>query len=149
MTLDKLQTAKVAAMKNNDIVTKNVLSGMIDAVQKAAITPKGRIEITEQLTDETLIKYQKSIQEQVDTCPETRADLLEKYRNELEIVKIYAPQLLTDKATIKTKVEELLAAAGIEPVKASRGAAMKLLSANLKGKADMKIVNAVVGEILQ
>lgn len=149
MTLDKLQAAKVATMKNNDIVTKNVLSGMIDAVQKAAITPKGRIEITEQLTDETLIKYQKSIQEQVDTCPETRADLLEKYRNELEIVKIYAPQLLTDKATIKTKVEELLAAAGIEPVKASRGAAMKLLSANLKGKADMKIVNAVVGEILQ
>lgn len=149
MTLDKLQAAKVATMKNNDIVTKNVLSGMIDAVQKAAITPKGRIEITEQLTDETLIKYQKSIQEQVDTCPETRADLLEKYRNELEIVKIYAPQLLTDKMIIKAKVEELLAAAGIEPVKASRGAAMKLLSANLKGKADMKIVNAVVGEILQ
>lgn len=149
MTLDKLQAAKVAAMKNNDIVTKNVLSGMIDAVQKAAITPKGRIEITEQLTDEILIKYQKSIQEQVDTCPETRADLLEKYRNELEIVKIYTPQLLTDKTTIKAKVEELLAAAGIEPVKASRGAAMKLLSANLKGKADMKIVNAVVGEILQ
>ena len=149
MTLDKLQAAKVAAMKNNDTVAKNVLSGMIDAVQKAAITPKGRVEITEQLTDETLIKYQKSIQEQVDTCPEARADLLEKYRNELAIVKIYAPQLLTDKDAIKAKVNEALAAAGIAAVKASRGAAMKLLSAELKGKADMKIVSAVVGEVLQ
>lgn len=149
MTLDKLQAAKIAAMKNNDTVAKNVLSGMIDAVQKAAITPKGRVEITEQLTDETLIKYQKSIREQVDTCPETRADLLEKYRNELAIVKAYAPQLLTDKEAIKAKVNEVLAAAGIAPVKASRGAAMKLLSAELKGKADMKIVSAVVGEVLQ
>lgn len=148
MTLEKLQAARIAAMKNNDTETKNVLSGMIDAVQKAAITPKGRVEITEQLTDETLIKYQKSIQEQVDTCPEIRADLLEKYRNELAIVKIYAPQLLTDKDAIKAKVNEVLAAAGIAPVKASRGAAMKLLSAELKGKADMKIVSVVVGEIL-
>lgn len=149
MTLEKLQATRIAAMKNNDIEVKNVLSGMIDAVQKAAITPKGRIEITEQLTDEVLIKYQKSIQEQVDTCPETRADLLDKYVNELNIVKIYAPQLLTDKAEIATKVNELLAVAGIELVKASRGAAMKLLSAELKGKADMKIVSAVVGEVLQ
>ena len=148
MTLDKLQAAKVAAMKNNNAVAKNVLSGMIDAVQKAAITPKGRVEITEQLTDETLIKYQKSIQEQVDTCPETRANLMEKYRNELAIVKMYAPQLLTDKDAIKAKVNEVLAAAGVELVKASRGAAMKLLSAELKGKADMKIVSAVVGEVL-
>lgn len=149
MTLDKLQAAKVAAMKNNDVATKNVLSGMIDAVQKAAITPKGRIEITEQLTDETLIKYQKSIQEQIDTCPADREATLAAYKTELEIVKLYAPQLLTDKREIKAKVEELAEIAGIELIKASHGALMKLLSANLKGKADMKIVNAVVGEILQ
>lgn len=148
MTLDKLQAAKITAMKNNNAVAKNALSGMIDAIQKAAITPKGRVEITERLTDETLIKYQKSIQEQVDTCPETRVDLLDKYRAELAIVKMYAPQLLTDKEAIRAKVNEVLAAGGITPVKASHGAAMKLLSAELKGKADMKIVNAVVGEVL-
>ena len=148
MTLEMLQEARIIAMKAGDTDTKKVLSGMIDAVQKAAITPKGRVDITEQLCDETLIKYQKSIQEQVDTCPMSRTDLLCEYLNELTIVKQYAPQLLTDKTIIKTKVEELIAAAGIEPVKASRGAVMRLLSAELKGKADMKIVNAVVGEIL-
>lgn len=148
MTLEMLQEARIAAIKAGDADTKNVLSGMIDAVQKAAITSKGRVDITEQLCNEALIKYQKSIQEQVDTCPMSRTDLLGKYLNELTIVKQYAPQLLTDKIVIKTKVEELIAAAGIEPVKASRGAVMKLLSAELKGKADMKIVNAVVGEIL-
>ena len=47
MTLEKMIDAKVAAMKNGDMTTKNALTAMIDAVQKAAITPKGRVEITE------------------------------------------------------------------------------------------------------
>ena len=72
MTLEILQAARTAAMKTGDMATKNVLSSMIDACQKAAITSKGRVEITEQLVDETLIKYQKTIQEMIDTCPESR-----------------------------------------------------------------------------
>lgn len=148
MTLEKLQAVRIAAMKNNDTETKNVLSGMIDAVQKAAITPKGRIEITEQLTDEVLIKYQKSIQEQVDTCPMSRTDLLVKYVNELNIVKIYAPQLITDKQTIKDAMFTEIMSAGLTPDKKNKGAIMKLASARFKGKADMKIVSAVVAEML-
>ena len=73
MTLENLQAARTAAMKTGDMATKNVLSNMIDACQKAAITPKGRVEITEQLVDETLIKYQKTVQEMIDTCPADRS----------------------------------------------------------------------------
>lgn len=149
MTLEKLQSDKVVAIKDKDYHTRDVISGMIDAVQKAAITPKGRIDITEQLVNTALIKYQKSVQEQVDTCPEARADLLVKYQQELEVVKQYAPQLLADEDAIKARVEEIAAAAGIELVKASRGALMKALSADLKGKADMKVVSAIVAEVLQ
>ena len=56
MKLEILQSAKTEAMKNKDAIRKEAISAMIDAVQKASITPKGRIEITEQLTDEVLIK---------------------------------------------------------------------------------------------
>ena len=148
MTLETLQAARIAAMKNNDAATKSVLSGMIDAVQKAAITPKGRVEITEQLTNETLIKYQKAIQEQVDTCPLHRTDLLTKYMAELNIVKMYAPQLITDKQVIKNRVMELASAAGLSITKQEKGAIMKLASAEFKGKADMKTVNLTVMEML-
>ena len=57
---EKVQHEKVLAMKNKDVIRKNALNAMIDACQKASITPKGRIEITEDLVNEVLIKYQKT-----------------------------------------------------------------------------------------
>lgn len=148
MTLEMLQSAKIAATKARDTATKRVLSDMIDACQKASITSKGRVEITEQLVDETLIKYQKTVQEMIDTCPISYEDKLKQYKADMEIVKQYAPQLITDKETIANRVKEIAGAQGIELVKANRGALMRSISADLKGKADMKIVSAVVGDIL-
>lgn len=148
MTLEMLQSAKIAATKARDSETKRVLSDMIDACQKASITSKGRVEITEQLVDETLIKYQKTVQEMIDTCPSSYEDKLKQYKADMEIVKQYAPQLITDKETIAKKVKEIAGAQGIELVKANRGALMRSISAELKDKADMKIVSAVVGDIL-
>ena len=135
MTLIKLQHEKVLAMKNKDIVRKNALNAMIDACQKACITPKGRVELTEQMIDEVLIKYQKTVQEMIDTCPADREDLLTAYKAEMEVVKEFAPQLMVDKAEI-------------EFLKANRGKIMKTISPILKGKADMKIVSEVIGEML-
>ena len=148
MTLEMLQSAKIAATKARDTETKRVLSDMIDACQKASITSKGRVEITEQLVDETLIKYQKTVQEMIDTCPSSYEDKLKQYKADMEIVKQYAPQLITDKETIANRVKEIAEVQGIELVKANRGALMRSISAELKGKADMKIVSAVVGNIL-
>ena len=147
MTLEKLQSAKVAAMKNNDINVKNVLTNMIDACQKAAITPKGRVEITEQLVDEVLIKYQKTVQEMIDTCPAEREDLLNKYTTEMEIVRVYAPQLITDMGEIERTINTILNGE-VSLTKSNRGNIMKLITPHFKGKADMKIVSQVVGEML-
>ena len=70
MTLEILQRDMIMYWKAGKAFQKNVIIGMIDAVKKAAMTPKGRIEITEQLVNETLMKYQKTVQEQYDTCPD-------------------------------------------------------------------------------
>lgn len=148
MTLENLQAARTAAMKAGDMATKNVLSNMIDACQKATITSKGRVEITEQLVDEVLIKYQKTIQEMIDTCPVDRTELMEKYTAEMAVVKEYAPQLITDLQTIKDRMFVLVMNAGLVPDKKSKGAIMKLASAEFKGKADMKIVSQAVAEML-
>ena len=147
MTLIKLQHEKVLAMKNKDVIRKNALNAMIDACQKASITPKGRIEITEDLVNEVLIKYQKTIQEMIDTCPPDREDLLTAYKAEMEVVKEFAPQLMTDKTEIELTIKDIINGE-IELVKANRGKIMKMISPVLKGKADMRIVNEVVGEML-
>ena len=148
MTLEKMLDAKVAAMKNGDVTTKNVLTNMIDACQKATITNKGRIELTEQLIDEALIKYQEIVQKMIDTCPASRTELMEKYQAEMEIVKLYAPQLMIDKGEIERTINDILN--GEVPLtKANRGSIMKLIIPYFKGKADMKIVSQVVAEMLE
>lgn len=147
MTLEKMLDAKVAAMKNGDMTTKNVLTNMIDACQKATITNKGRVEITEQLVDEVLIKYQKTIQEMIDTCPAERTELMNKYVAEMEVVKQYAPQLITDPGEIAAIIPTIVPI-GTAFIKSNKGAIMKCVTPYFKGKADMKIVSQVVSEML-
>ena len=148
MKLEILQSAKTEAMKNKDAIRKEAISAMIDAVQKASITSKGRIEITEQLIDEVLIKYQKTIQEMIDTCPANRTDLMDKYVAEMAVVKEFAPQLITDKDTIHQIIVEFLKSQDEESVK-SRGSIMRMFSQNYKGTIDMKTANKVISEMLE
>ena len=147
MTLEKLQKAKLKAMKAKDAVKKNAINNMIDAVQKAAITPKGRVEITDQLVDEVLIRHQKSIQEMIDTCPAARTDLLILYEAEMAVVKEFAPRLMVDREEIERAINDILNGE-VALTKANRGCIMKLITPHFKGKADMKIVSEVVGAML-
>ena len=149
MILEELQKDKIQAMKYGNSFRKQVLTDMIDAIQKAAITPKGRVEITDELADEVLIKYQKIVQEMIDTCPESRAGTLAEYVAQMEIVKEYAPQLITDENFIRTSIKLNLETAGIEIDKKNRGQIMKLIMPMYKSKADMKIVNKVIGDMLK
>lgn len=149
MILEELQKDKIQAMKYGNGFRKQVLTDMIDAIQKAAITPKGRVEITDELAVEVLIKYQKTVQEMIDTCPESRAETLAEYKGQMEIVKEYAPQLITDEDFIRTSIKVNLETAGIEIDKKNRGQIMKLIMPMYKGKADMKVVNKVIGDMLK
>lgn len=149
MILEELQKDKIKSMKYGNSFRKQVLTDMIDAIQKAAITPKGRIEITDELADEVLIKYQKTVQEMIDTCPESRAETLAEYKGQMEIVKEYAPQLITDEDFLKISIKVNLETAGIEIDKKNRGQIMKLIMPMYKGKADMKVVNKVIGDMLK
>lgn len=147
MKLENLQKEKINAMKNKDEARKGVLSEVIDIVQKASITAKGRVEITEQLVDEALIKYQKMIQEMIDTCPADRTDKLNEYITAMVIVKEYAPRLITDENEIKNMILDILNNEyALE--KKNRGQIMKIVMPVLKGKVDMAIANKVIGTML-
>lgn len=80
--------------------------------------------------------------------PAERTDTLAEYQKKMEIIKEFAPQLMTDPKEIKIKVLSLLSDASIDLEKKSRGAIMKLVVPEFKGKADMSIVNKVINEIL-
>ena len=148
MTLEKLQSEMIQAMKNKDKQRKSVISGMIDAVKKASMTNNGRVDITEQLVDEVLLKYKKMVQEQIDTCPVERTETLEEYKAQMAIVAEFAPTLITDETEIRYLILDIVNNEH-EFSKSNRGILMKILAPVLKGKVDMSIVNKVLGGMLQ
>lgn len=149
MTLEKLQNEMIAAMKSGDKLRKSVLSGMIDAVKKASMTNKGRVEITEQLVDEVLLKYKKMVQEQIDTCPVDRTETLEDYKAQMAVVAEFAPTLITDETEIRYLILDIINNEH-EFSKANRGILMKILAPVLKKcNVDMSVASKVLGGMLQ
>ena len=149
MTLDKLQSEMVQAMKNKNKTRKSVLSGMIDSVKKASMTNNGRVEITENLVDEVLLKYKKTVQEQIDTCPTDRVETLEEYKAQMTVVAEFAPTLITDETEIRYLILDIINNEH-EFSKSNRGVLMKILAPVLKKlNVDMSIASKVLGGMLQ
>lgn len=148
MTLEVLQNEMIAALKSGNKFRKHVISTLVDAVKSAAINKNCRDNITEALVDEVMLKCKKTAQEMVETCPAGRVDLLIQYQNQLEIINEFAPVLMTDEAEIRDKILEILGENDIEPVKKNKGLVMKTIAPKFKGKADMGVVNKVVGGML-
>ena len=148
MTLEKLQSEMIQAMKNKDKLRKSVLAGIVDAVKKASMTNNGRVEITEQLVDEVLLKYKKMVREQIDTCPTDRIETLEEYKAQMAVVAEFAPTLITDETEIRYLILDIVNNE-YEFTKVNRGKIMKIIAPSLKGKTDMSIVNKVIGGMLQ
>lgn len=149
MKLETLQAAMIAAMKNKDKERKDTLSSLIGAIKKVAIDKKCKDNITEDLVDEVILKEKKIVQEMIDTCPEERTDLLKQYTERLKVIDEFAPVLMTNEEEIKNVISTLLSNNQIEATKTNKGQIMKTVMPVLKGKADMKIVNTVIGEMLK
>lgn len=145
MKLETLQKDMIAAMKAQDKVRKNVISSMIAAVKKYGIDNGVRNDITEEMTDAVLLKELKTAKEQLDSCPAERNDLLEEYKTNYEIIKEYAPVQMGEeeiKALLLEKYSDVIATK-------NKGMIMKTVMAELKGKADGKVINSVVASLTE
>ena len=143
MDIELLRKDMVAAMKAKDKPRKEAISSLISAVKKAAIDEGCRDDIPEELTDRVILKELKTVKEQIDTCPESRADLKAEYQFRYDVISEYAPKLLSAeevKAVIEEKFAEALATK-------NKGQIMKAVMGELKGKADGKVINQVVTEL--
>lgn len=150
MTLEKLQSEMIAAMKEKNKPRKDTISSLIGAIKKVAIDKKCKDNITEDLVNEVILKEKKTVQEMIDTCPKERTELLQEYTDRLSVINEFAPKLVTDKDEIKRMIlSSLPDSSEIEINKSNKGIIMKHVMPSMKGKADMKIVNEVLGELLK
>lgn len=143
MEFETLQKDMVAAMKAKDKPRKEAISSLISAVKKVAIDEGCRDNITPELVDRVILKELKTAKEQVDTCPQEREELRAEYQFRYDVINEYAPSLMSAeevKACLEEKFAEVLATK-------NKGQIMKAVMAELKGKADGKVINQVVGEL--
>ncbi|MBR1968857.1 MAG: GatB/YqeY domain-containing protein [Clostridia bacterium] len=143
MKIEELQKEMIAAMKAKDKTRKDVISSLIAAIKKYAIDNGVRNDITEEICDSVILKELKTAKEQLDTCPAEREDLIAQYTTNYELIKEYAPTLMSEdevKAILTGKFADVIATK-------NKGMIMKTVMAELKGKADGKVINAVVAEL--
>lgn len=143
MTIEALQSEMITAMKNKNAFRKTAISNYIATIKKAAIDKGCRDNINEEFVNAELIKIKKSVQEQVDTCPETRLDLMEKYRAELEIIKEFAPSLMDDEDMILYQVVTYYEGPN------TKKDIMKWFNANYRGRMDMKVAAMVADKFVK
>lgn len=146
MTLEYLQNEMYNAMKSKDTIKKDVLASIISNVKKTAIDRMCKDTITEQLVDEVILKEKKVLQEMIDTCPADRVETLNTYIAKLGIVESYAPKIISEIDEIHELI--LHCCAGIEFTMKNKGLIMKTISAQYKGKVDMKAVQEVVNSLM-
>lgn len=143
MEFKTLQSDMIAAMKAHDKTTKDAISSLIAAIKKVAIDEGVRENITEELCDRVILKELKTIKEQIDTCPESRADLKDAYKLTYDIIAKYAPKMLSAEE-VKAIIEEQFA----EVVQTkNKGMIMKNVMGALKGKAEGSVISSVVNEL--
>lgn len=146
MTLEKLQNEMTKALRDGEKARRTVLGVLVGAVQEATITPKGRVEATEELVNNVLLKQAKITREQIDTCPASRPEMLEAYKYQLAIIEEFAPVQITDEAIIRKMIT---AAIKLENIPLDQKA-RKVVMPKLKDSgADMKIVNKVFTDMLK
>ena len=145
MKFETLQKDMIAAMKARDKERKDVISSMIADVKKVAIDEGTRDEIKEELVDRVLIKSLKTAKEQIDSCPESREDLKKEYQFKYDVIKEYAPTMMSAdeiKAFLEENFSQVLESK-------NKGQIMKEVMPALKGKADGKEINQIVASYCQ
>lgn len=149
MTIEKLQSEMVQAMKSGDKFRKGVISDIIAQIKRAAIDKGCRDNISENLVDEVLLKCKKIAQEMLDTCPGDRVETMAEYCQQFDIIDEFAPQLIDDPQEIHDILVNVSIVSGWLITKQNRGQIMKAIKTTYGNKVDMSVVNKVLGEMLQ
>ena len=141
MTIIELQAQLVKAMKEKNRVKKTVIADMVTCAKNMAIEAGCKDNITDEIVDKAILKSKKICQEQIDTCPANRPDLLEGFKVCMGYIDELAPKMMSEEE-VRKEIELILSRTNIS----NKGMAMKLIIPVLKGKADGKIINKIVSE---
>ena len=144
--MEDVRKAMVEAMKAKDKDRKDTLSMLLAAMKNKAIDK--RADLTDEEETQVVLKEIKQTKESLELTPADRTYLLEDYKKRLAVLEEFAPKMM-DADEIKAIITGVLADLGIDaPTGKDKGRIMKELMPKVKGKADGKLVNELLGTFM-
>lgn len=144
--IEEVRKAMVDAMKAKDKDTKDALSALLTALKNKAIDK--RADLTEEEETQVIMKEIKQTKESLEMTPADRTELIEDLKKRIAVLETFAPKMM-DADEIKAIISGVLADLGIDtPTAKDKGRIMKELMPKVKGKADGKLVNEIVGSLM-
>lgn len=141
MLVEKLKKDMIEAMKNKDKEKLTVIRMVKAALDKERIDKKA--EVNDDLLIDVVNKQVKMRNDSLEEFKKaSRADLIKQTEEELEILKDYLPEQLSEEEVI-TIIEEVINEVNAETIK-DMGKVMKEVTPKVKGKADMKHVSEII-----
>ena len=142
---DKLMDDLKGAMKAHDMGAVNAIRGVIAKAKD--LTVNAGKEMTDDAILQVIAKGVKQREESIAQFTEAgRAELAENEKKEMELLRKYLPEQLSEEA-VAAIVKEAVAATGATSKK-DMGKVMKDVMARVKGQADGKLVSRLVGAAL-
>lgn len=145
--IDVVRKAMMDALKAGDKPRKEALSLLLSALKAKNIDK--RADLTEDEENAVVYREIKEAKETLDTTPADRADIIDECKLRIAVWSEFAPARM-DEDAIRAVIRETLAELGVDaPTAKDKGKLMKSLMPKLNGKAEGRLVNQLVGEVLK
>ncbi len=143
-----------SAMRESDSVRRDTLRSLLTAINNtevARVNVKDESATRQPLADADILDvFQKQAKQRRESIVEyekaKRSDLVEREQAELKIIEAYLPQQLS-RDEIATEVKTVIAETGATGP-SDKNKVMPAIMAKLKGRADGRLINEVVTELL-
>ena len=151
---DRLQADLKDAMRGGEAVRRDALRGVLTAIMNtevARVNVKDESATRQELDDagvlDVLQKQAKQRRESIEEYGKAnRSDLVEREAAELKILETYLPQQMS-RDEVLAEVRAIVAETGANGP-GDKGKVMPAVMAKLKGRADGRLINEVVTELL-
>ena len=143
--IDLIKNDLKKAIKSQDTIKKSVYRFILSAIHNEEI--KLGKELDNDMVMKIMIKQAQQRKESIEAFKlGSREDLISKETKELKIIEQFLPEQIDD-SEIKNLAKQTIDAVGAESIK-DLGKVMPILMKKLAGKAEGKIVNKIVTELL-
>ena len=144
MTIEMLEQERNLARKNGNSERLLLLNDIIAKARAKETAGEKKVELTEQLVNDTLVEYRKMLKDGIRQMPEGHSVRV-MYEGQLVILNEFCPPVLEDEIQIENLIIKTLYANQVEIGKKNKGKMMKVLMPVLRAQyADMDVAMPII-----